>query len=90
MIYRHTGVQAMAKTKIAVTIDESIMRQIDRLVRQGTFANRSQAIEAAARDKLARMANSRLARECAKLDPGDEGEMAEEGIVEDEKRWPPF
>ena len=80
----------MAKAKIAVTIDERIMRQVDRLVGQGTFANRSQAIEEAVRDKLARIAKSRLARECAKLDPGCESEMAEEGILEDEKLWPPF
>jgi metal-responsive CopG/Arc/MetJ family transcriptional regulator len=80
----------MAKSKIAVTIDEGIVRKIDRLVRQKTFSNRSQAVEEALADKLERLDRSRLARESAKLDPKQERAMAEEGILEDERLWPRF
>jgi metal-responsive CopG/Arc/MetJ family transcriptional regulator len=80
----------MAKAKIAITIDEKIVGRIDRLVKQRAFSNRSQAIEQAMHEKLARLDKSRLARECAKLDPTQERALAEEGIQEDQKLWPGF
>lgn len=80
----------MGKAKIAITIDEKIVGRIDRLVKQKAFSNRSQAIEEALHDKLARLDKSRLARESAKLDPKLEQEMAEEGIQEDQPKWPQF
>jgi Arc/MetJ-type ribon-helix-helix transcriptional regulator len=78
----------MAKAKIAVTIDEEVVGRIDKLVKQKAFVNRSQAIEAAVRDTLARMDRSRLARESAKLDPSGEREIADEGLLEDARLWP--
>jgi len=80
----------MAKAKIAITIDEKIVGRIDRLVKQRAFSNRSQAIEQAMHEKLARLDKSRLARECAKLDPTQERALAEKGIQEDQKLWPGF
>jgi metal-responsive CopG/Arc/MetJ family transcriptional regulator len=80
----------MGKAKIAITIDEKIVGRIDRLVKQKTFTNRSQAIEQAMHDKLARLDKSRLARESAKLEPKLEQAMAEEGIQEDQQLWPQF
>ena len=56
----------MGKAKIAITLDEKIVGRIDRLVRQRTFSNRSQAIEQAIEEKLSRLDRSRLAREAAK------------------------
>jgi metal-responsive CopG/Arc/MetJ family transcriptional regulator len=80
----------MGKAKIAITIDEKIVGRIDRLVKQKTFTNRSQAIEEAMHEKLVRLDKSRLARETAKLDPKMEQALAEEGILEDQQQWPPF
>ncbi len=80
----------MAKAKIAITIDAVIVNRIDRLVKQKTFSNRSQAMEQAMHEKLARLDRSRLARESAKLDPVAERALAEEGIAEDRKKWPEF
>jgi metal-responsive CopG/Arc/MetJ family transcriptional regulator len=80
----------MGKAKIAITIDEKIVGRIDRLVKQKAFSNRSQAIETAIHEKLARFDKSRLARESAKLDPKLEQAMAEEGILEDQLQWPQF
>ena len=80
----------MGKAKIAITIDEKIVLRIDKLVKQEAFANRSQAIEEALRDKLNRIDRSRLARESAKLDPKYEQSLAEEGIAVEAAEWPAY
>jgi len=80
----------MAKAKIAITIDEKIVNRIDNLVKKRTFTNRSQAIEEAMTEKLARLDKSRLAREAAKLDPEAEKAIAEEGLAAERKLWPQF
>ena len=41
-------------------------------------------------EKLARSERSRLAEECAKLDPAFEKSLAEEGISEDLNEWPEY
>ena len=54
------------------SVDQSvgkILDKLDRLVRIRIFANRSQAIEIAIEEKLQRLEQTRLARECAKLNP---------------------
>ncbi len=78
------------KSKIAITLDEEIVRQLDYLIMQQAYKNRSQAIEEAVAEKLDRLKQGRLARECAKLDPVVEQEMAEEGLVEDVDNWPEY
>ena len=70
-------------SKIVITLDEKIVRQLDYLIMQQAYKNRSQAIEEAVSEKLDRLKRGRLARECAKLDPVEEQELAEEGYVED-------
>ena len=80
----------MGKAKIAITLDENIVSRIDRLVRQRTFSNRSQAIEQAIEEKLSRLDRSRLAREAAKLDPEFEKKLSEEGLEKDRTEWPEF
>jgi len=54
------------------------------------FRNRSQAIETALAEKLARARRTRLARECAKLDPEDEKTLAEEGLAGSSDSWPEY
>jgi metal-responsive CopG/Arc/MetJ family transcriptional regulator len=80
----------MGKAKIAITIDMKIVARIDRLVKQKSFANRSQALEEAMNEKLARMDKARLARESSKLDPELEKTLAEESVLKDEESWPEF
>ena len=79
----------MARAKIAITLDEGSLTEIDRLVRQGVFPNRSKAIEAAVSERLQREHRSRLVRECAKLDKHEEQNLAEEGIG-GEGEWPEY
>lgn len=80
----------MNKTKIAITLDQKAVERLDRLVREHIFPNRSQVIQEAVQEKLQRMEHSRLARECAKLDPTFEKAMAEEGLSEDLREWPEY
>jgi transcriptional regulator with XRE-family HTH domain len=51
------------------------------------FRNRSQAVEAALAEKLERLARTRLARECAKLDPAEEQRAADEGLAASGELW---
>jgi len=80
----------MASVKVAITIEKETLRQVDALVVQRVFPNRSRAIQAAVREKVERLAGSRLARECAKLDPREEKELAEQGLEADVASWPEF
>ena len=80
----------MSKLKVAITLEASLLDQVDTLVREHHFPNRSQAIETALAEKLVRLSRARLARECAKLDPAEERRFAEEGLGEDLKSWPAY
>ena len=80
----------MSKTKIAITLDEQFIEQLDRLVSENVFQNRSQAIQEAVDEKLKRLKRTRLAKECSKLDLAFEKAMAEEGLSEDLSQWPQY
>ncbi|HYC61180.1 MAG TPA: ribbon-helix-helix domain-containing protein [Thermoanaerobaculia bacterium] len=79
----------MGKAKIAITVDEHALAEIDRLVERGVFPNRSKAIEDAVQDRIAKLHRSRLARECAKLDTREEQALADEGYA-GESEWPEY
>lgn len=79
----------MTVHKIAVTIDESLLQQVDRLVAEKRFPNRSRAIQDAVREKLDRMQGGRLARELAKLDVAAEQKMADDDLGSAEE-WPEY
>ncbi|HUR81754.1 MAG TPA: ribbon-helix-helix domain-containing protein [Thermoanaerobaculia bacterium] len=79
----------MSRAKIAITVDENALAEIDRLVQQGVFPNRSKAIEDAVHDRIARFHRSRLARESAKLDRNEEQALADEGY-RGESEWPEY
>ena len=66
----------MSVAKVAVTIQEGVLKRLDRLVRNSVYPSRSRIIQEAVEEKLARLDRSRLARECAKLDPKEERELA--------------
>ena len=80
----------MGREKIAITLDETTVARLDRLVRQGTYPNRSRAIEGAVEEKLERLDRRRLARECEKLDVDFEEKMAEEGMSGEKSEWPEY
>ena len=80
----------MPRAKVGISLDESTLERLDKLVERAVFSNRSQAIQEAVEEKLTRMERSRLARECAKLDPTFEKALAEEGMSEDAAEWPEY
>jgi metal-responsive CopG/Arc/MetJ family transcriptional regulator len=80
----------MATNKVAITIDSELLSKVDLLVSQRVFPNRSKAIQEALTDKLSLLRQTRLASECAKLDPQVEQQLAEEGIEGDLDQWPTY
>ena len=45
----------MARTKVAVSLDEDMLQWLDRLVAEAVFPSRSQAIQVAVEEKLRRL-----------------------------------
>ena len=80
----------MSVAKIAVSIDENALARVDRLVIEGKFPSRSRLIQDAVTEKLERMGKTRLATECAKLEPEFERALAEEGLSEELATWPEY
>ncbi|HEC97649.1 MAG TPA: ribbon-helix-helix protein, CopG family [Nitrospirae bacterium] len=80
----------MGKTKIAITLDGKYIQELDHLVNARYYQNRSQAIQEAVKEKLQKIKQVRLSRECLKLQPSLEKAMAEDGISEDMKEWPEY
>ena len=79
----------MTVHKIAITMDEELLKQVDTLISAKKFPNRSRAIQEAVREQLARLKRDRLARESAKLDRAFEQKLAEEGLG-DISEWPEY
>ena len=80
----------MRETKVAITIEEGVLARVDALVKRRVFSNRSRAIQEAVQEKLERLERTRLAEECAKLDPAFERSMADEGLSEELSAWPEY
>ena len=84
----------MATSKVAITLDEELLKRLDRLVDEKKFPSRSRAIQDAVKEKLSRLDRTRLLRESAKLDPEFEQQLADEGLVEDLvediEEWPEY
>ena len=76
----------MGKAKVAITVDEKLLRMVDQWVKQGRYGSRSQAIQAALREKMGRGKRSRLSEELKKLDPEEERALAEERLAGES--WP--
>ena len=80
----------MPTAKVAISLDHAVLERLDHLVERRVFPNRSKAIQQAVEEKLCRLERTRLARECAKLDPAFEQALAEEGMSEELGEWPEY
>jgi len=78
----------MSVAKITISIDEHLLNRLDILVRSQIYPSRSQAVQSAVQEKIARLGKTRLAQECAKLDPIEEQSMADEGLASEVSQWP--
>lgn len=77
----------MNVAKVTISIEAGLLRKVDYLVKERVFSNRSQAIQAAVQEKVERLDQNRLARECAKLDKSFEQSMADEGLSSEITGW---
>jgi metal-responsive CopG/Arc/MetJ family transcriptional regulator len=80
----------MSATKIAITLDAELLRKVDLLVAERRFPTRSRAIQEAVKAAIERVERGRLDRECAKLDPRFEQQLAEQDLAEDLAVWPSY
>jgi len=80
----------MDTSKVAISINKEILKKLDDLVKEEVFPNRSRAIQQAVEEKLNRINQTRLAEQCAKLDPVDEQSLAEEGFSLELDKWPAY
>ena len=80
----------MSVAKITISIDERLLNRLDVLVQSQIFPSRSQAVQSAVQEKIARLGKTRLAQECAKLDPAEEQALAGEGLAAEASQWPPY
>lgn len=80
----------MSASKVAISIDQNLLAELDQLVEKRVFSSRSQAIQLSVAEKLSRLRRKRLAEECAKLDPSVEKAMAEEGMAGEVASWPEY
>lgn len=80
----------MSASKVAITIDHHLLQRLDMLVKENVYPNRSNIIQEAVQEKLNRIDKSRLASECAKLDPAIEQSLADEGLSHELASWPDY
>jgi metal-responsive CopG/Arc/MetJ family transcriptional regulator len=80
----------MTSAKVAITLDQDLLSELDALVSKHIFRNRSQAIQEAVRNRLQEHSRHALIRECEKLDISEERTMAEEGLHGDLEQWPVY
>lgn len=83
----HGTTRAMSVAKVTISIDQDLLRRVDKLVDGQVFHSRSAAIQAAVEEKIIRIDKSRLARECAKLDKAFEQALADEGLAAEIEEW---
>ena len=72
----------MARThvKVTATVPDIILAQLDALIAADAYPSRSAAIEAALTALLRARMNTHIEAEAAKLDPGQEQQLADEGL----------
>jgi len=80
----------MSATKVAVSMDETLLHRLDKFVKTHEFRSRSQAIQEAVAEKISRVDKGRLARECTKLDRKFEQSLADEGLAGEVAAWPKY
>jgi len=67
----------MKGARIVVELPLDLLHRVDGLVARRVYRSRSCAIQMALGEKIRRITSTRLGRECAKLDPGEEKSFAE-------------
>jgi Arc/MetJ-type ribon-helix-helix transcriptional regulator len=90
LIHTPGNTSCMGAAKIAISLSPKLLRRVDTLVKSHAFPSRSAAIQIAVAEKISRLDRTRLARECARLSPVQEQQMADEGLAADFVEWPQY
>lgn len=90
MMPGNTTERNVSKAKVAITIERRVLEELDEVVRQRRFSNRSLAIEAAVVEKLARLKRTRLITALDDIDPAEERAFAEEDLNSGLATWPRY
>ena len=80
----------MSSAKITISIDEKLLKRVDRLVKSRRFPSRSEAIQEAIHEKISRVDKTRLGQECAKLKKSEEQALADTGLSFEVTEWPEY
>lgn len=80
----------MNVAKIAISIEPSLLKQVDALVSRKLIRSRSEMYKVAVSEQIARLDDDALSRECSKLDPAEEQTFAEKGLFTDLTEWPAY
>jgi len=77
----------MPAAKIAITVDAEMVKQMDRLVREGKYKSRSGVIQEALQEKLNAKKRKRLSDEASKLNPKEERKFADYFLAQEREEW---
>ena len=80
----------MSASKIAITIDSTLVEELDRLVIENKFPSRSRAIQTAVTEKLKKIRAPRPAMEFSKLVPEYAQSLADDGLNDELESWPEY
>ena len=80
----------MSTVKVAISLEQGLLLELDQMVKKNVFPNRSKAIQKAVEEKISRINRIRLAKECAKLDSKFEQALADEGMSMEIEEWPEY
>jgi metal-responsive CopG/Arc/MetJ family transcriptional regulator len=80
----------MSVIEVAIALYRHLLQRFDRLVAERKLPGRGRAIQLAVQAQIDRLDRRRLARECAKLDPAYEQQVAEESASNDLESWPEY
>lgn len=80
----------MSAAKVAISIEPSLLKQVDSLVRRKLFRSRSEVFQVAVSEQIERLDEDALSRECAKLDPVEEQAFADMGLSNEASEWPAY
>lgn len=80
----------MSTTKVAITLDKEVVKELDRWVREGKYPNRSKAVQEAIRERMEHWRKTHLVKEASRLNPIEEKALAEEGFRVGNEVWPEY
>ncbi len=79
----------MATLKVAITLQQETLQELDALVKKGVFENRSSAIQQTLSERLRLLNFEQFEKECLKLEKKEERALANEKMKADTE-WPEY